>query len=128
VGATVLRQLLHFLDFVEDDGGMQTLDQGTRIQAARIQAARTQAARIQAARTQAARIQAAQVSADAVLNAGVFEEDVLGVRESAAEEGSLARSPRTSHDYHGEAAQCGIGARKRSCGTLRIDEKSNVQL
>ena len=118
MGATVLRQLLHFLDFVEDDGGMQTLDQGTRIQAARIQAARTQAARIQAA----------QVSADAVLNAGVFEEDVLGVRESAAEEGSLARSPRTSHDYHGEAAQCGIGARKRSCGTLRIDEKSNVQL
>ena len=103
MGATVLRQLLHFLDFVEDDGGMQTLDQGTRIQAA-------------------------QVSADAVLNAGVFEEDVLGVRESAAEEGSLARSPRTSHDYHGEAAQCGIGARKRSCGTLRIDEKSNVQL
>ena len=47
-GARGQRQLPHFLDFVEDDGGMQVLGQG-------------------------ARIQGTQVSSDAVLNAGGYE-------------------------------------------------------
>jgi hypothetical protein len=66
------------LDFVEDDGRMQALDEGAR------------------------------VAADAVLNVGVFEDDLLGLRESAAQEGSLARSRRTCNDYHGGAGQCGM--------------------